>query len=97
MSGGRVGSEALPSTAALEAWLSSLKSRTLHERLVEDLGGAPWSHHYEEAQWLERVRKLAEELYADREVLHAELDWLNSSEARLWRKSPDQVSRMRAN
>ena len=54
MSGGRVGSQALPSTAALEAWLSSLKSRTLHERLVEDLGGAPWSHHYEEAQWLER-------------------------------------------
>jgi hypothetical protein len=68
--------------AALEDWLESLKSTTLHAKLVENVASEPWSHHFDEEEWRKRIDDLAKQLYADPAVFAAELGWLNSSEAK---------------
>jgi hypothetical protein len=75
-----VGNSAIKSS--LESWLASLKSQTLHEKLVEDIGAEPWSHHFEEANWQKRIDDLAQELRKYQEALADELPWLNSSSAK---------------
>jgi hypothetical protein len=70
------------SRMALEKWLTSLKSETLHERLIENIAAQPWSHHFEEQDWRNRVADLARELFDDSQALATELPWLNSNEAK---------------
>ena len=67
---------------AIEHWLASLKSQTLHERLVEDVTPEPWSHHFEENEWRERINKLAQEIWQRPQALAEELAWLNSGSAK---------------
>jgi hypothetical protein len=67
---------------ALEGWLESLKSDTLHAELVESVASEPWSHHFDEEEWRKRVEKLAGQLYANPGAFTTELTWLNSSEAK---------------
>lgn len=71
-----------PVVAALEDWLESLKSTTLHARLVENVASEPWSHHFDEEEWKKRVDDLAKELYAAPATFALELPWLNSGEAK---------------
>ena len=66
----------------LEDWLKSLESGALHAQLVENVAGEPWSHHFDDEEWKERVRDLAERLYADPVSFTKELDWLSSSDAK---------------
>ena len=69
-------------TKALENWLTSLKSDTLHERLIENVAVEPWSHHFEEEQWRNRIAELARDLFEDAQALTRELPWLGSNEAK---------------
>lgn len=68
--------------SALEAWLESLQSKTLHERLIENVAAEPRSHHFEEQEWRNRMDDLARQLFDEPEALRAELTWLNSGEAK---------------
>lgn len=70
------------SLAALEDWLKSLESATLHAQLVENVSNEAWSHHFDEEDWKRRVNELAQQLYADPAAFSTELPWLNSSDAK---------------
>jgi hypothetical protein len=67
---------------ALDDWLKSLPSETLHAQLVENVASEPWSHHFDEEEWRKRVEHLANQLFADPAAFSAELAWLNSNEAK---------------
>ena len=68
--------------AALEEWLASLETGTLHAQLIENVASEPWSHHFDEEEWRKRVDDLAKQLYADPLAFANELRWLNSGEAK---------------
>ena len=68
--------------AALEEWLASLETGTLHAQLIENVASEPWSHHFDEEEWRKRVDDLAKQLYADPVAFANELSWLNSGEAK---------------
>ncbi|MHB8638734.1 MAG: hypothetical protein ACYDBL_02915 [Candidatus Acidiferrales bacterium] len=67
---------------ALEDWLKTLETGTLHAILVENVASEPWSHHFDEDEWRKRIEDLAKQLYADPIAFATELNWLNSSEAK---------------
>lgn len=67
---------------ALDDWLKSLPSETLHAQLVENVASEPWSHHFDENEWRERVERLANDLYVDPAAFTKELAWLNSNDAK---------------
>lgn len=63
-------------------WVTSLRPTTLHGRIIEEVSAEPWSHRYDKPEWRDRLEVLARELVADDAGFEAELEWLNSAEAR---------------
>jgi hypothetical protein len=70
--------------AAVKEWLESLQPTDFRGRLVSIVGPDPWTHSMVDREqiWRNDVRALAADLLTNPEVLHSQLDWLHSPEAR---------------
>jgi hypothetical protein len=61
-------------------WTEELEPSSLHSRLIERVGAAPWDHYGRESEFETSLRVLARETL-DSDALSNELDWLTSGEA----------------